>query len=472
MANYKAQASGNWNTAATWAGGAVPPNGAGHSIYSNTFTVTIDTNVDVALITNAAITATFVGGGTSALVGGGFAMTTANTLTGNIVAGTTAGATNCLTITGAGNTTITATQIYGSNPFTAGSGQQNSAAIINNSTGTLTISSGCSILSGSNTLSGAIYNNSTGTINVSGVTMVGGAGSSGSHGGIVNVTTGIINVSGGSTLTGFAAANNSSAIMNNGAGQVTITSCTLTGAGAGTSTVGGIQMGGAGTVTISNSTINASSTNNAVSCTAGTLVIVGCTMTATNAASAVNSSATNRFSGTFVSATNGQQAVNSSRWILNTAPTASYIQHALDGVNAGSYVRFYTADNTSGITGVATTNVRLGVSYGGGLVGACAVPAAGSVSLGVPVGSGTGTALLTGTDVATAVWGAVARTITGGTVTTLTNSPNVPSPASIASQVRTELTAELAKVSALNTDRLAQCATTSIVGSLIAQSNS
>ena len=58
------------------------------------------------------------------------------------------------------------------------------------------------------------------------------------------------------------------------------------------------------------------------------------------------------------------------------------------------------------------------------------------------------------------------------TVTTLTNAPTVPTAAAIASQVRTELTSELSKVSALNTDRLAQCATTSIVGSLIAQSNS
>jgi len=155
----------------------------------------------------------------------------------------------------------------------------------------------------------------------------------------------------------------------------------------------------------------------------------------------------------------------------------------------------FTSDNNPN-GGVATTDVRLGVSYGGGLVGSCAVPNAGTVAFGVAVDNTVGTATLTAANVraalgmasanldtqlaamptsatnATAVWGAVARTITGGTVTTLTNSPNVPSAASIASQVRTELTSELAKVSALNTDRLAQCATTSSVGSLIAQSKS
>lgn len=39
-------------------------------------------------------------------------------------------------------------------------------------------------------------------------------------------------------------------------------------------------------------------------------------------------------------------------------------------------------------------------------------PAAGSVALGVPVGSGTGTALLTGSAVASAVWDALTSSIT------------------------------------------------------------
>jgi hypothetical protein len=101
---------------------------------------------------------------------------------------------------------------------------------------------------------------------------------------------------------------------------------------------------------------------------------------------------------------------------------------------------------------------------------------------------------------ATAVWSAATKEITGGTVDTLTNSPSVPSAASIASATRTELATELARVDAaistrlassaytapansdvaaiktktdlLNTDRLANVATTAIVGNLIAQANS
>ena len=116
---------------------------------------------------------------------------------------------------------------------------------------------------------------------------------------------------------------------------------------------------------------------------------------------------------------------------------------------------------------------------------------------------------------ASAVWGTASKQITGGTVDTLTNSPSVPSAASIAAATRTELAVELARVDqnissrlasadysapsaaptaaqirseidanstqlsgiksktdALNTERLANVATTAIVGNLIAQGNS
>jgi len=56
---------------------------------------------------------------------------------------------------------------------------------------------------------------------------------------------------------------------------------------------------------------------------------------------------------------------------------------------------------------------------------------------------------------ATAVWGAATKEITGGTVTTLTNAPTVPTAAAIASQVRTELATELARVDVATSTRLA-----------------
>jgi len=270
---------------------------------------------------------------------------------------------------------------------------------------------------------------------------------------------------------------------------------------------------------------------------------------------------------------------------LNTTPTASYIQHALDGINANSFVRYYTADNSLGQAN--PTDVRSGVSYASGnLTGRLTVPARGSIALSVNYGpsmpftatrsgttatatlaysyplvvgdqitvtgasnsewnstytiasvvSGTsvtfevpashssaagagavmqttGTAVLDPAAVASAVWGAASRTITGGTVDTLTNAPASVTPSDIwshaartltsasgpsatdirqeldsnstklanldatvssrlASSVSTNITAIKAKTDALVTERLAQCATTSIVGNLIAQSNS
>jgi hypothetical protein len=70
---------------------------------------------------------------------------------------------------------------------------------------------------------------------------------------------------------------------------------------------------------------------------------------------------------------------------LNTTPTASYIQHSLDGINANSFVRYYTADNALGQAN--PTDVRSGISYASGnLTGRLTVPARGSVALSVNYG--------------------------------------------------------------------------------------
>ena len=142
---------------------------------------------------------------------------------------------------------------------------------------------------------------------------------------------------------------------------------------------------------------------------------------------------------------------------MDPNPVASQVRFAKNGTT--TYSDFFTADTN--LTQAAPADVRSGTVYAdGNLTGACAVPAAGSVALGVPVGNTTGTAVLT----AAAVWGHAARSITGGTVDTLTNAPTVPTPAAIAAATRTELATELARV--------ANCATTDIVGTLLAQSRS
>jgi hypothetical protein len=68
--------------------------------------------------------------------------------------------------------------------------------------------------------------------------------------------------------------------------------------------------------------------------------------------------------------------------------------------------------------------------------------------------------------VATAVWSASTKEITGGTVTTLTNSPDVPTESEIAAQVRTELSVELGRIDAAVSSRLAPSGTLATVTTL------
>jgi hypothetical protein len=72
----------------------------------------------------------------------------------------------------------------------------------------------------------------------------------------------------------------------------------------------------------------------------------------------------------------------------------------------------------------------------------------------------------TETEIATAVWGASTKEITGGTVTTLTNSPDVPTESEIATQVRTELSVELGRIDAAISSRLAPDGTLATVTTL------
>lgn len=206
------------------------------------------------------------------------------------------------------------------------------------------------------------------------------------------------------------------------------------------------------------------------------------------------------------------------RWLSGSG--ATYIDVPTQDLSENR--RLYTADSVGG--NPAASNVRYGTTYGPAneLTGTAHIPAAASVLYGVPVDAATGTATISAADIrsalglasanldtqlgdlptasenATAVWGAGTRTltsasgitaqdvweyatrtltagsgitaqdvweyatreITGGTVTTLTNSPDVPTEAEIAAQVRVELTPELSRV--------ANCATVESTGDQLA----
>ena len=115
----------------------------------------------------------------------------------------------------------------------------------------------------------------------------------------------------------------------------------------------------------------------------------------------------------------------------------------------------YAGADTSGTT---TLLSRLTSTRAGYLDNLSAAPPTASAIASAVWGAATRTlttAIDNSSTIASAVWSAVSRTITGGTVDTLTNAPSVPSAATIASQVRTELTTELGRIDAAVSSRLA-----------------
>jgi hypothetical protein len=520
MATARAIANGNWSATSTWNGGVLPGNG--DTVYANGFNVTINQAINIGGANNPTVNAgSFVSGqwyevlfvGTTSWTGIGAASNTAGviflatgagtgtgtaralatiTTAANTPAGATggggsftmsspfaittdlrAGTTTCLSVTGATALTLDGLRVVGGSA---------TSAIGCNYAGTTT----CTLANGAFTGGGttnafALNNASTGTVNVSASCTFTGGGSGTGHA-FNNASTGTVNVSASSTFTG----GNGFALNNASTGTVNISaSCTFVGSA---SSANGIALNNAstGTVNVSASSTFTGATGNALNnASTGTVIVTQGTFTAsafTNAGSLVLAAADVRLSGDFLDHWSGWKAISGSKWRLGTSPTLGQTRYALAGTTDSYFTMFGSDFGTFG--NPIAANVRSGIVYANGaLTGSCAVPAAGSVSLGVPVDAGFGTAVLTPAairaELATelsrldaSVSSRLAPSGTLATVTTLTNAPTVPTPAQIASQVRTELSSELAKVSALNLTRLGQVTTTEILGNLLAQANS
>jgi hypothetical protein len=504
MANYRAVANGNWNTGSTWAGGAVPPNGQGHNIYSNTFTVTIDIGVDVALITNAAFAGTFVGGGTAAM-GGYFELANGVTLTGNVIRGSSVTHAFTLLISASNSANI-----VGNISSQSGiSGGGNSSCFQINTSGTINITG--NVTGGDIAQSAGIFTASNATINITG-----------------NVTAG----SGGNSTNAWARG-----IQSTGLGYINVTGSVS----GGTSNTGqiGIQNGNGNLSVVGSVTAGNTLGSYGISTGSGNINIVG-NITATNTANGLvaTGNANTIFSGNFTASSNGTAAIYCPQYRVSPTPLNARTRYAANG--SGSYVDMFTSDNNLGQAN--PTDVRSGVSYASGnLTGRLTVPARDSVSLSVNYGpsmpftatvsgttatatlaysyplvvgdqitvtgasntewnstytiasvvSGTsvtftvpnthsstagtgaamqttGTALLDPAAVASAVWGATSRTITGGlvdTATTLTNKPTIPSVVQIRQEMDANST-KLANLDATVSSRLSPSGTLAVVTTL------
>lgn len=409
MATRYAVASGNWSAPATWDGGVSLP-GVSDDVYADGKTVTIDQDVSVRTLRNDTRS-----GGTN---GGGFLVTTTRTITASVgiyAENATSGTLlDTINFTGGAGTLLTINATV--NGATANTFK---AAVYHNGAGTITINgnivgpygnangthtvwgaAGCGALNINGNLSG--YNGSTAGnwplnwVSTSQLTIVGNIsnGSYNSAGGYVvyigavctvnitgNVTGGAIN---GHTVYG---------IYCNFAANITITGTVSSGQGstgtpqAAYGNAGIVFLASGGTLTINGPVY-------------GTEYGVG-VWAASNGGG--NTGPMVYMTGPFYSSSlNSLAPFACLKWRL-TDLTDNFLQ-ARD--SSGNAVNLVTADALPSVPNAS--DVRLGVSFGSGLTGTCAVPTAADVAHGVAVDNTTGTAALKLTDVAALVGAQIA----------------------------------------------------------------
>ena len=251
---------------------------------------------------------------------------------------------------------------------------------------------------GTHSTAGLIQNSAVGTLNFYGI-VVGGSGSYAY--GVFNSAAGTITVTtatGGSGSSAFGA-------INNAAGTMTVTTATG-GSGSGAF---GVFNSAAGTMTVTTATggsgINA---YGAMNSDAGTMTVdlaVG---------NDYGPGGTHPYSAPGVSANNTVGQITQVKRVRfgahGQSPIVGAVQMVVDASNEGVFVTNYSGGTRtltpSGASAQfpATSDVRSGVSYDNGdKIGACAVPAASNVAVGIAVGNTTGTAVLTVDGVRTAV---------------------------------------------------------------------
>jgi hypothetical protein len=495
MATYFARKAGNINATDLW---ATTPSGtagavtfaSGDVLMANSFAITV--NVTTNLGSAGQVRNDTTGGATT---GGGFTLSDGVTLTANVFAGTAA----CVGVAASATASLVGN-------LTGGGANGRALVLSNASSAYITATN---LTTGTSVDSSAIYVGSISAnlnLTLSGIV----TGGSTINNPVIRIDgTGIYSITGNSI--GGSVIGAHAIQLNNAAATLSITGNVTGGSNA---TAYGFNNSLAANPVITGQCIGGVAAPGAFNTTTGSI-------TATRAVG-------NGFGPGSVGLTAAPGIANSALGVV----TIEQLEYGLLGQSptsgtgirlkkAGSNVAVFNYCDTAGAKTLidatqnaampAATDVRDGVSYASGaLTGSAFIPSPSSVASGVPVDATTGTAILTGAAVATAVWSAASRTITeggitaadvwnaanrtitGGTVTTLTNAPTVPTAAAIATQVRTELTTELnrldtnvasraatgtlasdvtaikAKTDLLETTRLAQCSTVATTGAQLA----
>jgi hypothetical protein len=397
MALILSAATGNFNAGATWVGGVVPTIGD-EARASTGHTITINVNTTCDSISNVG--------------SGNFILSPEITLTANVVnLSTTTGTTLNFNAVAPSSATVVGS-ITGGNAGTGNNGIMHSNTGTLNVTGNVTAGSAGSSAHGINVSAG-------GTLNVTGNVISSGSASTG----ITNEIAGNINITGIVTgATGFG-------VRNQTTGVITITGTVIGGTGS-----AGANNASTGTIRATRVRGNAYGPGN----TSGLVAAVG----AANVGLGIIEIEQLEYGAFGMSPTSGTGIR------LKKANTNVAVFNYGDTAGAKTLI-----DATANAAMPAATDVRSGVSYASGaLTGSAFIPSPATVATGVPVDNTVGTAALSANAVAAAVWGAATRTITGGTVDTLTNAPSVPSAASIRAEIdsnSTQLSAIKSKTDAL-----------------------
>lgn len=377
MATYYARKSGNINATDVW---ATTPTGtaaaqtfaAGDILVSNSFTITVNVSTDLG--STGQVLNDTTGGATA---GGSFSLSNGVTLTANV----TGGATACVTLAGTASATVVGTVTGG----TSGTGHGVSVS----STGTMTITG--AVVAGSVS---AVVTTSSCTLNITG-NVTGGAASS-SNGVYSALVGGTWTITG--NVTGGSATSNAQGIRIEGSPTLTVTGTVTGGSGS-----AGIINTSTASVTVIGTCVGAS-TQGATHNSTGTLTV-------TRAKGGPLSSSSVGVTGSSTGVTNVEEIEYGD---LGASPTSGAIRFTDKTSNVAVVYRFGTTKknlvdaSASGLMPSAA-NVRSGTVYNGGnSTGTCAVPAAGSVALGVAVDNTTGTAALT----PAAVWDYLASSAT------------------------------------------------------------
>lgn len=359
MPTYYARATGNVN-AAIW---ATTPSGTASNLFSsftnadtlmaNSFTVTLNVNVTVLEVRNDTL-----GGATA---GGQFNISDNVTLTANVIAG---GA-RCAQYGGS----LTAT-IIGS--ITGGSGSNASGLFYEGAVGTMNVIGNVTAGTGGSAMGIQVSANSNGIINITG--NVTGSPTGFNHG--VNVVNpSVINITG--TVIGGASSSSGHGVFVNAA--------------SGTVNVFGTAIGGAGSAgaVCSNGTLNVTRArgNGFGIGSSGLISAPGVVGTATGLARVSE-----------IEYGDLGQTPTGGNVILNDSTSNVALFYRLSGGKKT------LTDPAATVDFPANSNVRSGIVFASGSrTGTCAVPAAGSVALGVPVDNTTGTATLSQANVTTAL---------------------------------------------------------------------